>query len=163
LSNKEAHLDMVRVGIALYGLDPTPHLKAADYSLVPAMRVSSEVVSVKQVPAGHGVSYGYLHKTSGPSTLALVPFGYAEGMPRIATGRASVLLNGKRYPILARIAMDQFILDVGSDPVKVGDEVVIFGNGAKGEPTAEELAIASETINYEIVTRIGGRAKRVFK
>ena len=163
LSNKEAHLDMVRVGIALYGLDPTTHLKAADFSLMPAMRVSSEVVSVKQVPAGHGVSYGYLHKTSSPSTLALVPFGYAEGMPRIATGRASVLLNGKRYPILARIAMDQFILDVGSDPVKVGDEVVIFGNGAKGEPTAEELAIASETINYEIVTRIGGRAKRVFK
>jgi len=163
LSNKAAHLDMVRVGIALYGLDPTPHLKAADFSLVPAMRVSSEVVSVKQVPAGHGVSYGYLHKTSGPSTLALVPFGYAEGMPRIATGRASVLLNGKRYPILARIAMDQFILDVGSDSVKVGDEVVIFGNGAKGEPAAEELAIASETINYEIVTRIGGRAKRVFK
>jgi alanine racemase len=163
LSNKAAHLDMVRVGIALYGLDPTPHLKAADFSLVPAMRVSSEVVSVKEVPAGHGVSYGYLHKTTGPSTLALVPFGYAEGMPRIATGRASVLLNGKRYPILARIAMDQFILDVGSDPVKVGDEVVIFGNGAKGEPTAEELALAAETINYEIVTRIGGRAKRVFK
>jgi alanine racemase len=163
LNQTQAHLDMVRVGIALYGLDPTPHLKAADFSLVPAMRVSSEVVSVKEVPAGHGVSYGYLHKTTGPSTLALVPFGYAEGMPRIATGRASVLLNGKRYPILARIAMDQFILDVGSDPVKVGDEVVIFGNGAKGEPTAEELALAAETINYEIVTRIGGRAKRVFK
>jgi alanine racemase len=163
LNQSQAHLDMVRVGIALYGLDPTPHLKAADYSLVPAMRVSSEVVSVKQVPAGHGVSYGYLHKTSSPSTLALVPFGYAEGMPRIATGRANVLLNGKRYPILARIAMDQFILDVGSDQVKVGDEVVIFGNGAKGEPTAEELALAAETINYEIVTRIGGRAKRVFK
>jgi alanine racemase len=163
LSNKVAHLDMVRVGIALYGLDPTTHIKASDFGLVPAMRVGSEVVSVKQVPAGQGVSYGYLHKTSGLSTLALVPFGYAEGMPRIATGRASVLLNGKRYPILARIAMDQFILDVGSDQVKVGDEVVIFGNGAKGEPTAEELAIASETINYEIVTRIGGRAKRVFK
>jgi alanine racemase len=127
------------------------------------MRVSSEVVSVKQVPAGHGLSYGYLHKTASASTLALVPFGYGEGLPRIATGKAQVLLNGKRYPILARIAMDQFILDVGSDPVTVGDEVVIFGNGALGEPTAEELAIASETINYEIVTRIGGRAKRVFK
>ena len=163
LSNKDAHLDMVRVGIALYGLDPTPHIKASDFGLAPAMRVSSEVVSVKHVPAGHGVSYGYLHKTSGPSTLALVPFGYAEGMPRIATGRASVLLNGKRYPILARVAMDQFVLDVGSDPVTVGDEVVIFGNGANGEPTAEELALAAETINYEIVTRIGGRAKRVFK
>ena len=163
LNQKQAHLDMVRVGIALYGLDPNPHLKASDFGLVPAMRVSSEVVSVKQVPAGHGVSYGYLHKTSSPSTLALVPFGYAEGMPRIATGRASVLLNGKRYPILARIAMDQFILDVGNDQVKVGDEVVIFGNGSKGEPTAEELALAAETINYEIVTRIGGRAKRVYK
>jgi alanine racemase len=163
LNNKAAHLDMVRVGIALYGLDPTLHIKAADFGLVPAMRVSSEVVSVKQVPAGHGVSYGYLHKTTSPSTLALVPFGYAEGMPRIATGKASVLLNGKRYPILARVAMDQFILDVGSDPVRVGDEVVIFGDAAKGEPTAEELALAAETINYEIVTRIGGRAKRVFK
>jgi alanine racemase len=163
LNNKAAHLDMVRVGIALYGLDPTPHIKAVDFGLLPAMRVSSEVVSVKQVPAGHGVSYGYLHKTSSPSTLALVPFGYAEGMPRFATGRASVLLNGKRYPILARVAMDQFILDVGNDLVKVGDEVVIFGNGPKGEPTAEELALAAETINYEIVTRIGGRAKRVFK
>ncbi len=163
LGQKAAHLDMVRVGIALYGLDPNPHHKAADFGLIPAMRVSSEVVSVKQVPAGHGVSYGYLHKTSSPSTLVLVPFGYGEGMPRIATGRASVLLNGKRYPILARIAMDQFILDVGNDPVSVGDEVVIFGNAAKGEPTAEELALAAETINYEIVTRIGGRAKRVFK
>jgi alanine racemase len=163
LNNKAAHLDMVRVGIALYGLDPTPQIKAADFSLVPAMRVSSEVVSVKQVPAGHGVSYGFLHKTSSPSTLALVPFGYAEGMPRITTGRASVLLNGMLYPILARIAMDQFILDLGKDPVKVGDEVVIFGDGSKGEPTAEELALAAQTINYEIVTRIGGRAKRVFK
>jgi len=163
LSNKAAHLDMVRIGIALYGLDPNPEIKASDFGLAPAMRVSSEVVSVKRVPAGHGVSYGYLHKTTSPSTLALVPFGYAEGMPRKATGGASVLLNGKRYPILARIAMDQFILDVGSDQVKVGDEVVIFGNAAKGEPTAEELALAAETINYEIVTRIGGRAKRVFK
>lgn len=163
LGQKPAHLDMVRVGIALYGLDPNPHLKASDFGLVPAMRVTSEVVSVKQVPSGHGVSYGYLHRTSEPSSLVLVPFGYAEGMPRVATGRASVLLNGKRYPILARIAMDQFVLDIGNDEVQVGDEVVIFGDGSKGEPTAEELALASETINYEIVTRIGGRAKRVFK
>jgi alanine racemase len=84
-------------------------------------------------------------------------------MPRAATGKAEVLLKGKRYRILARIAMDQFILDVGNDSVSVGDEVVIFGNAANGEPTAEELAVASGTINYEIVTRIGGRAKRVFK
>jgi alanine racemase len=162
LNYKNTHLDMVRTGIALYGLDPNPETRAASFGLVPAMRVSSEVVSVKQVPAGHGVSYGYLHTTKEPTTLALVPFGYAEGLPRVATGKASVLLNGKRYPILARIAMDQFVLDVGNDSVKVGDEVVIFGDAKKGEPTAEELADAAGTINYEIVTRIGGRAKRVF-
>jgi alanine racemase len=163
LNYKKTHLDMVRAGIALYGLDPNPETSAASFGLVPAMRVSSEVASVKQVPAGHGVSYGYLHKTTEPTTLALVPFGYAEGLPRVATGKASVLLNGKRYPILARIAMDQFVLDVGQDSVKVGDEVVIFGDAKKGEPTAEELAEAAGTINYEIVTRIGGRAKRVFR
>ncbi|MFY9304923.1 MAG: alanine racemase [Rhodoluna sp.] len=163
LNYKKTQLDMVRVGLALYGLDPNAATSAASFGLVPAMRVSSEVVSVKQVPAGHGVSYGYLHKTLEPTTLALVPFGYAEGMPRIATGKASVLLNGKRYPILARIAMDQFVLDVGNDSVKVGDEVVIVGDAKKGEPTAEELADAAGTINYEIVTRMGGRAKRVFR
>ena len=163
LNYKNTHLDMVRVGIALYGLDPTPQTKASSFGLVPAMRVSSEVVSVKQVPTGHGVSYGYLHKTATASTLALIPFGYGEGMPRIATGKASVLLNGKRYPILARIAMDQFVLDVGSDSVSVGDEVVIFGDAKKAEPTAQELADAAGTINYEIVTRIGGRARRVFR
>ena len=162
LNHKMTHSDMVRVGLALYGLDPNPETSAASFGLVPAMRVSSEVVSVKQVPAGHGVSYGYEHKTTEPTTLVLVPFGYAEGLPRIATGKASVLLNGKRYRILARIAMDQFVLDVGQDGVKVGDEVVIFGDAKKGEPTAEELAEAAGTINYEIVTRIGGRAKRVF-
>lgn len=163
LNYKNTHLDMVRVGIALYGLDPNEQTKASDFGLVPAMRVSAEVVSVKQVPAGHGVSYGYLHKTEIPSTLVLVPFGYAEGLPRIATGKAQVLLNGKRYPIQARIAMDQFVLDVGKDPVEIGDEVVIIGNGALGEPSAEELAAAAGTINYEIVTRIGGRARRVFR
>jgi len=163
LNYKNTQLDMVRVGLALYGLDPNPETSAASFGLVPAMRVSSEVVSVKQVPAGHGVSYGYEHRTAEPTTLVLVPFGYAEGLPRIATGKASVSLNGKRYPILARIAMDQFVLDVGNDSVKVGDEVVIFGDAKKGEPTAEELADAAGTINYEIVTRIGGRAKRVFR
>lgn len=163
LRDSRFHLDMVRVGIALYGLDPNPTTHVEDFGLVPAMRVTSEVVSVKRVPAGHGVSYGYLHITDKPATLALVPFGYAEGLPRVATGRASVLLNGKRYLIQGRIAMDQFVLDVGDDDVNVGDEVVIVGRGDHGEPTAEELAAASDTINYEIVTRMGGRARREFK
>lgn len=163
LNYERTHLDMVRAGLALYGLDPNPQISAASFGLVPAMRVSSEVVSVKQVPAGQGVSYGYEHRTLEPTTLVLIPFGYAEGLPRIATGKASVLLNGRRYPILARIAMDQFVLDVGNDSVKVGDEVIILGDATRGEPTAEELADAAGTINYEIVTRIGGRAKRVFR
>jgi alanine racemase len=163
LSNKKTHLGMVRVGLALYGLDPSESVRAKDFGLVSAMRVVSEVVQVKRVPKGHGVSYGYLHRTKGEANLALVPFGYAEGLPRLASGRAEVLLNGKRYRIESRIAMDQFVLDLGDDVAEVGDEVVIFGSADAGEPTAEQLAKAAETINYEIVTRIGGRAKRVYK
>jgi alanine racemase len=155
-------LDMIRVGAALYGIDPSEEAIAREHGLLPAMRVSSEVVHVKKVPSGHSVSYGYLHSTTGESTLALVPFGYTEGFPRVATGKAKVSLNGKNYPVLARVAMDQFILDLGSDSAEVGDEVVIIGDGTKGEPTAEDLARAAETINYEIVTKMGGRAKRVF-
>lgn len=157
-----ARFDAVRVGLALYGHDPNPTTKAADYGLRPAMRVSAQVVQLKRVPAGHGVSYGYLYKTPKETTLALVPFGYAEGLPRIATGKAQVQLRGKRYTILARIAMDQFVLDIGDDECELGDEVIIIGDGANGEPTAEELATAAGTINYEIVTRLGGRAKRVY-
>jgi alanine racemase len=156
-------LDMIRVGAALYGIDPSPEAIARDYGLLPAMRVSSEVVHIKKVPAGHGVSYGYLHRTKGESTLALVPFGYTEGFPRVATGKAEVSLNGKKYPVLGRVAMDQFILDLGSDSAEVGDEVVIIGDSTKGEPSAEDLAQAAGTINYEIVTKMGGRAKRVFR
>ena len=156
-------LDMIRVGAALYGIDPSPEAVARDYDLLPAMRVSSEVVHIKKVPAGHGVSYGYLHRTTAESTLALVPFGYTEGFPRVATGKAEVFLNGKKYPVLGRVAMDQFILDLGSDSAEVGDEVVIIGDSTKGEPSAEDLARAAGTINYEIVTKMGGRAKRVFR
>ena len=155
-------LDMVRVGAAMYGIDPSTEVIAREYGLLPAMRVSSEVVHVKKVPVGHGVSYGYLHRTKAESTLALVPFGYTEGFPRVATGQAEVSLNGKKYPVLARVAMDQFILDLGTDSAEVGDEVVIIGDSTKGEPSAEDLARAAGTINYEIVTKMGGRAKRVF-
>lgn len=158
----KTHLDMTRAGAALYGIDPNHETKARDHGLLPAMRVTSEVVLVKTVPSGHSLSYGYLHSTTGESNLALVPFGYTEGFPRIATGKAQVSLNGKRYTVLARVAMDQFILDLGADTAQIGDEVVIIGDGTRGEPTAEELAEAAGTINYEIVTKMGGRAKRIF-
>jgi alanine racemase len=113
------------------------------------------------VEAGHGVSYGLDHRTAGPSTLALVPLGYADGIPRIAGPRASVLLNGRRFPVAGRIAMDQLVLDVGDLPVQVGDTAVILGPGDRGEPTAEEWAGWAETIGDEIVTRVGPRVDRI--
>jgi alanine racemase len=125
------------------------------------MTLTAPVVSTKRVPAGQGVSYGLTYRTGGESTLALVPLGYADGIPRIAGGRASVWLNGRRYPIAGRIAMDQFVIDVGDDPVQPGDEVVVFGEGDRGEPTAEEWAGWAETIGDEIVARVGARVERV--
>ena len=156
----QAHYEMVRLGIALYGLSPFTENHSSDFGLMPAMTATALVTQVKRVEAGHGVSYGYLHRTQAESTLALVPVGYAEGLPRNASGRAQVSINGKNYPISSRIAMDQFVLDVGDDQIAEGDTVTIFGDPAAGVPSADDLAVAADTINYEIVTRIGGRFKR---
>jgi alanine racemase len=156
-----AHFDMVRFGIAVYGISPFDDRSGRDLGLVPAMTLEADVVSVKRVEAGHGVSYGLDHRTAGPSTLALVPLGYADGIPRIAGPRASVLLNGRRFPVAGRIAMDQLVLDVGDLPVEVGDTAVILGPGDRGEPTAEEWSSWAETIGDEIVTRVGPRVDRI--
>ncbi|MEN9753605.1 MAG: hypothetical protein RL670_1296 [Actinomycetota bacterium] len=162
LSYPDAHYEMVRIGVALYGLDPFSTNKSSEYGLIPAMTAVSRVAQIKRVPAGHGVSYNFLHRTTRETNLALVPVGYAEGLPRAATGTAEVLIGGKRYPILSQVAMDQFVLDVGDDPIQVGDEVVIFGDAATGVPSADDLASACGTINYEIVTRMGGRFQREY-
>jgi len=162
LSYPDAHYEMVRIGVALYGLDPFSSNRATEYGLIPAMTATSRVSQIKTVPAGHGVSYNYLHRTEAETNLALVPIGYAEGLPRAATGKAQVSIGGKRYEIKSQIAMDQFVLDIGNDPVKVGDEVVIFGDASLGVPSADDLAAAAGTINYEIVTRMGGRFKREY-
>ena len=162
LAYPDAHYEMVRIGVALYGLDPFSANRGSEYGLIPAMTAVSKVAQIKRVPAGHGVSYNYLHRTTRETNLALVPVGYAEGLPRAATGKAEVSIGGKRYPILSQIAMDQFVLDIGDDPIQVGDEVVIFGDGATGVPSADDLANASGTINYEIVTRMGGRFQREY-
>ncbi|MWJ47344.1 alanine racemase [Clavibacter michiganensis] len=156
-----ARFDMVRFGIAVYGISPFDDRSGRDLGLIPAMTLEADVVSVKRVEAGHGVSYGLDHRTAGPSTLVLVPLGYADGIPRIAAPRASVLLNGRRFPVAGRIAMDQLVLDVGDLPVEVGDTAVILGPGDRGEPTAEEWAGWAETIGDEIVTRVGPRVDRV--
>lgn len=153
----ETRFDMVRAGIALYGLAPAPQHRTLP--LRPAMELSASIVSVKRVPAGSGVSYGYLHRTEGPSTLALVPLGYADGVPRHALG-ARVLIGDELFPVAGRIAMDQLVVDVGDRSVAVGERAVLFGDPATGAPTADDWADAAGTIGYEIVTRLGRRVAR---
>ena len=161
ISYPSMRYEMVRAGIGIYGLNPWEDREYGQYHLHPAMRVVSEVVNLKRVAAGQGVSYGYRYRTAQETTLALVPFGYSEGMPRIAVG-AKVLIAGKKFEISGRVAMDQFVVDIGDHEVSLGSEVVIFGDPSNDEPSAEDLGASAGTINYEIVTRIGGRAKRVY-
>ena len=159
LSYPQARYDMVRIGVALYGLSPFSDNRAKEFGLKPVMKASATVVQTKRVPQGEGVSYGYLYKTERETTLALVPVGYAEGLPRNASTKGKVLINGKEHVIQSRIAMDQFVVDVGDASVTPGDEVILFGTH---ELTADDLANAAETINYEIVTRMGGRYIREY-
>jgi alanine racemase len=159
--------DLVRIGVGVYGLSPFEDASSAELGLRPAMELSAEIVSVKRVPAGAGVSYGYAYRTAAETTLALVPLGYADGIPRHASssvGRpgAPVSINGKTYRVCGRVAMDQFVVDVGDDEVRVGDRAILFGDPTTGVPSADDWADAADTINYEIVTRIGPRVTRVF-
>ncbi|GAB3600231.1 alanine racemase [Microbacterium tumbae] len=156
----EARLDAVRIGLGLYGLSPFDDRSSAQLGLRPAMTLRGAVSAVRRVPAGTGVSYGYAHRTEHETTLALVPLGYADGVPRQASGRGPVSIAGRRFTVAGRIAMDQFVVDVGDAPVAVGDEVVLFGDPTLGVPSATEWANAASTINYEIVTRIGARVPR---
>ncbi|SEK29841.1 alanine racemase [Blastococcus sp. DSM 46786] len=151
--------DMVRPGVAVYGLDPLGG-DAADHGLRPAMTVRARVALTKRVPARAGVSYGHTYATAAETTLALVPAGYADGVPRAGGNTAPVLAAGKQRTIAGRVCMDQFVLDVGDDPIAAGDEVVLWGPGDAGEPTAQQWADAVGTIHYELVTRIGGRFAR---
>lgn len=157
-----ARFDLVRVGIGVYGLSPYDGETSASLGLTPVMELSAEIVSVKRVPSGSGVSYGYTHRTEGAANLALVPLGYADGIPRAASSAAPVSINGKRYRIAGRVAMDQFIVDLGDDSVVEGDRAILFGDPTAGIPSADDWAVAADTINYEIVTRIGARVTRTF-
>jgi len=152
--------DMVRPGIALYGLDPLGGSDPTAHGLRPAMTVRGRVMLTKRVPAGAGVSYGHEYSTDRETTLALVPVGYADGVPRAAGNSAPVLAAGVQRRIAGRVCMDQFVLDVGDDAIEAGDEVVLWGPGDRGEPTAQQWADAVGTIHYELVTRIGGRFTR---
>ncbi|MFV0426978.1 MAG: alanine racemase [Beutenbergiaceae bacterium] len=162
MSAPQVHYDLVRPGLAVYGLSPLPSRTPAELGLRPAMRVETEVAQVKTVGAGQGVSYGHTYTTTASTRLALVPMGYADGVPRHASNAAQVLLGGQRFQIAGRVCMDQFVLDVGTADVRAGDRVVLFGAGDEGEPTAQEWADAAGTINYEIVTRIAARVPREY-
>jgi alanine racemase len=161
LTLPDAHFDLVRPGIAVYGLSPVP--QRSTYGLVPAMTLRSSVALAKRMPGGSGVSYGHAYTTARETTLALVPLGYADGVPRNATNAGPLLLGGRRRTISGRVCMDQFVVDAGDDEVAAGDEVLLFGPGTAGEPTAQDWADALGTISYEIVTRVGPRVPRTYR
>jgi alanine racemase len=156
----QAHFDLVRPGVAIYGLSPVP--EQGDFGLVPAMTLRTHLANVKRVAAGEGVSYGHQYVTERETTLALIPLGYADGIPRAATNVGPVAINGNRYTISGRVCMDQFVVDVGDTPVTAGTEAVLFGPGTAGEPTAQDWANVLDTIHYEVITRIGARVPRSY-
>ena len=163
LTAPEHHFDLVRPGLAVYGLSPVPDVAGpAAYGLRPAMTLTASLILAKRVPAGSGVSYGHIYTTDRETTLGLVPLGYADGVPRNAGNVGPVFAAGRRRTIAGRVCMDQVVLDLGDDPAASGDEVVLFGPGDGGEPTAQDWADATGTISYEIVTRVGPRVPRVY-
>jgi alanine racemase len=153
--------DMVRCGIASYGLSPAPDVVTArELGLVPAMTARARLAMVKRLRAGASVSYGHTWTTDRDTTVGLVPVGYGDGVPRHASSRAHVLAAGAQRPVAGRVCMDQLVIDLDDAGAAAGDEVVLFGTGDDGSPTAQDWAEACGTISYEIVTRIGGRFSR---
>lgn len=157
LAVPQSRMDLVRVGIALYGVEPVPGRR---HGLHGALTLRAPVVLTKQVPAGAGISYGHRYTTSHQATLALVPLGYADGVPRRASDRAQVWIDGTRYPVAGTVSMDQFVVDVATAAVDIGDEVVVMGPGTQGEPTVAEWAAWAGTNPHEILTGIGARVPR---
>ena len=165
LTNKSAHKNIIRWGIGLYGLSPDLNNlgDSKSLNLKPAMRLKAKLHLVKAVKAGVSVGYGGTAITKSDTKLGVVTLGYADGIPRNTNNLAGVFVAGKRAPLIGRVSMDQFVVDLGINSLaKTGDEVIVFGDGAGGEYTADEWAKASGTINYEIVTRIGSRVPRIY-
>ena len=159
----QSHLDMVRPGIAIYGLYPSDEVDKKRVPLRPAMAMRTRIIHLKKVPAGFHISYGITYKTQKPTTIATVPVGYADGLNRLLSSRGQMLVRGKRVPIVGRICMDLTMLDVGNiENVQVGDEAVIFGQQDNETITVDEMASALNTINYEIVSTITARVPRVY-
>lgn len=159
----EAHLSFVRAGITLYGLQPSAYTEQVIRGLTPAMRVVSHISYVKTLPAGREISYGGTFRTERPMRIATIPAGYADGYPRTLSGKAEILVRGKRVPVTGRICMDQFMADVTDVPEAArGDEVVLLGKQGEEEIRAEELGNLSGRFNYELVCGFSARVPRVY-
>lgn len=157
-----AHYDLVRPGIAVYGISPGGEVPdARSLGLRPAMALIARLSLVKNLPADHGLSYGHEYRTTTDTQVALLPLGYADGLPRHAGGSGPVLIDGRRCTIAGRVCMDQVVVDIGADArADAGDVAVLFGDPERGEPGVSDWAQAAATIDYEIVTRIGPRVPR---
>lgn len=154
----DTRLTLARVGAGLYGIDP-----AGTDQLSPALTLTAPVAQLRRVGAGVGVGYGQEYATRVATTLAMLPLGYGDGLPRSAQGSAEVSIGGKRMPVVGRISMDQIVVDVGNHPVRLGDVALLMGPGDRGEPTARDWAAWAGTIEHEIVTRLGIRSSRVLR
>lgn len=171
LLNPSVYYDLVRPGLSVYGLSPAPQVgDSAHFGLIPAMTLEADLATVKHLPADHGVSYGHQYRTTADTKVGIVPLGYADGIPRHASGTsardglgAPVQIGTQRSAIAGRVCMDQFVLDLGADTAaQAGDTVVLFGDSALGQPTADDWANSCDTISYEIITRIGERVPRIY-
>jgi len=159
----ESHLDLVRPGIALYGLRPSDEVELSRIRLTPAMTLKSRIIHLKEVPAGTCVSYGMTHRTPAPTVIATIPTGYADGYRRQLSSRGEMLVGGRRVPVVGRVCMDLTMLDVGAVPApRIEDEVVIFGRQNNAAISADDLALALGTINYEVVCDLTQRVERVY-
>jgi alanine racemase len=154
LGAPETHFDLCRIGAGLYGIGS---------GLRPALTLSAPVTGVRDVPTGTGVGYGHTWFSDGPTRLALLPLGYADGVPRVAGPRAEVLVHGRRRRIAGAVSMDQLVVDVGELPVRLGDRVTLFGPGDDGEPTIGDWSEWSLTIPHEIMTGLGARLSRNYE
>ncbi|MBM7517669.1 alanine racemase [Nocardioides nitrophenolicus] len=158
LTDPRTHHTMSRVGAGLVGIDPS-----GTTALEPAMTLTAPLVQVRRVRAGTPVGYGHAHRTSRATHLGLLPLGYADGLPRVASERAEVLVRGVRRPVVGRISMDQVVVDLGAEGAQAGEIATVFGPGPDGAPTAAEWAAWAGTIEHEVVTGIGARVPRVVR
>jgi alanine racemase len=156
------HLNAVRAGIAIYGLRPSSQVEPA-VPLKPALTLKSRVARVRTLPAGSSISYGRTYITPRAMAVALVPVGYGDGYHRLMSNRGAVLINGQRAPIVGRVCMDHFVVDISQvGPVEVDDEIVLIGRQGEGQITADEVATWAETINYEVTTSLLPRVPRFY-